>query len=96
MATWEWQLSKHRLCFNKTKISYDNMTDHVEMCVRVCQKPHISSYRPTFVLLGGVMHCFVPRSSTVATDFVHIKFPIPAILVIILTTTGFTHMCGWV
>lgn len=58
-------------------LQYMTTTTHMPAKMRV--KPPGTAYRSAFVLLRRVMHCFVPCSSTVATDLVHIKFPIPAL-----------------
>lgn len=77
MATWEWQLSKQRLCFKeggKCHLKKPTVCQYVLCKMNLKPLP----YRPTLVFFRCIKYGFVPRRSAVTTDFVHIEFPVPA------------------
>lgn len=77
----------------KQKRSYYLPTLPINNTAEICalKKSWTLSYRPAFVFLRCVEHCFVPCSSTIAAHFVHIELPIPATLV----NNQYQSMCSF-
>lgn len=76
--------------------NYETYTHaQTQACINTARK--CGRYRSTLVLLRSIVHGFVPRGCTIATDFVYIQLPKPgvrnpAVMVVSLTNSVFWEM----